>query len=88
MDLWNQKIKPTSRNMFRNKFSKILVFLFFLPLSLMAESGTDFLRNIGKIYSVVVVITIVFIGIIACLIILERRISKLEKSKSNEIKTG
>lgn len=88
MDLWNQKIKPTSQDMFRNKFSKIFVLIFFLPFSLMAESGNDFLRNIGKIYSVVAVIAIVFIGIICCLILLERRISKLEKSKSNEFKTG
>jgi len=84
MDLWNQKIKSTSRNMFIIKFSKIIIFLFFLPLTLMAGTTTDFLRSIGKIYSVVAVIVILFLGIVACLIMLERRISKLEKSKSNE----
>jgi hypothetical protein len=51
----------------------------------MAESGTDFLRNIGKIYSVVAVIAILFIGIVSCLVLLERRISKLEK---NQIKSN
>ena len=84
MHLWNEKIKSTSQNMLKHKINNIFVLLFLFPLSLMASSGEDFLRNIGKIYAVVAVIVLLFLGIVASLALLERRISKLEKSKSNE----
>ncbi len=48
-----------------------------------AQSGNaDFVRSIGKIYVVVAVIVLIFIGIIAFLIYLERKLTKLE----NQIK--
>lgn len=51
--------------------------------SISAQSGNaDFARSIGKIYVVVAVIVLIFIGIIAFLIYLERKLTKLE----NQIK--
>lgn len=44
----------------------------------------DFLRSTGKIYSVVLVILIIFIGIIAYLYRLDNKLTKLE----NHIKNG
>jgi len=61
-----------------------LALLVFLPNFVLAESATDFLRSTGKIYSVVLVIVLLFLGIVLLLIRLERRISKLEKSNLNE----
>ncbi len=46
------------------------------------SGGTDFMRNIGMIYVVIGVIIIIFIGIIAFLINLDRKLTKLE----NQIK--
>ncbi len=42
-----------------------------------AES-TDFMRSIGKIYVVVAVIVIVFLGIVVFLVRLDRKLTKLE----------
>lgn len=70
-----------------NRYFKIrtVVFLWgvLIPLILNSES-LDFMRNLGKIYVVYSVITIIFIGIILFLIRLERKISKIEKSLNNE----
>ncbi|HMS51576.1 MAG: hypothetical protein IT272_08155 [Chitinophagales bacterium] len=43
----------------------------------------DFFYSSGKIYVVIGVIAIIFIGIVLFLIWLERRIAKLEKEQSN-----
>lgn len=66
-------------NIIKSLFSFAL--LIFSPLRGMAQEALnqDFLRNIGKIYVVVAVIVIIFIGIILFLVILERRIHKIEK---------
>jgi hypothetical protein len=40
--------------------------------------NVDFLRSIGKIYVVVAVLVAIFLGIVIFLILLERKISKLE----------
>ncbi len=55
------------------------LFLLFLSKINAQTEGGDFMRNIGQIYVVVGVIFIIFIGIIAFLISLDRKISKLEK---------
>ena len=39
----------------------------------------EFLRSSGKIYVVVTVLSIIFIGIVAYLVLLDKKISKLEK---------
>jgi uncharacterized membrane protein len=43
------------------------------------STQVDYLESTGKIYVVVAVIAIIFIGIIALLISLERRVAKMEK---------
>ena len=45
---------------------------------------TDFLSNNGKIYVVVAILSVVFLGIILFLIYLERRINKIEIQINNE----
>ncbi len=60
------------------------VFLWlFLPVILLAQNGeSDFMRSVGKIYVVVAVVVMIFIGLIIFLIYLDRRLTKLE----NQIK--
>lgn len=65
-----------------------LFFLFFLLLSTSYVFGegkvVDFLRSTGKIYSVVAVIVVVFLGLAAALWRIDRKISKLEKQIKDE----
>jgi glycerol uptake facilitator-like aquaporin len=67
--------------------ASILLFLFLVAGSLAASAQTagpemaDTLRSNGKIYVVVLVLATIFGGIIAFLIRLDRKISKLEKNK-------
>ncbi|MEM6700614.1 MAG: CcmD family protein [Bacteroidota bacterium] len=61
------------------KVSSILALLFTTALTLQAQTDNpDFFRSIGKIYVVVAVIVVVFIGIIIFLIYLDRKLTKLE----------
>ena len=56
-----------------------IISLLFSITSLMAQDQEpDFLRSIGKIYVVVLVIVAIFIGIVLFLIYLDRRLTKLE----------
>ena len=51
----------------------------FNPNILMAQSeNPDFLRSIGKIYVVVLVIAVIFLALVSFLIYLDRRLTKLE----------
>lgn len=56
-------------------------------LSLQAQSQmpqvemADTLRANGKIYVVVVILAVIFIGIIGYLIVIDRKLSKLEKEE-------
>jgi predicted permease len=60
----------------------IIVSLLLFSTFLKAQNdGGDFMRNTGSIYVVVGVILIIFIGIIAFLINLDKKISKLEKEE-------
>ncbi len=65
-----------------------LIITLFLAFTnhLKAQTGSgDFMRNIGMIYVVIGVIIIIFIGIIAFLINLDRKLTKLENQiKENE----
>ncbi|GAB5551273.1 MAG: hypothetical protein Sapg2KO_08640 [Saprospiraceae bacterium] len=47
-----------------------------------AQAGEDFMRSTGKIYVVVAVIVAIFIGIVAFLMYLDKKLTKLE----NQIK--
>jgi len=52
--------------------------------TMLANSDTDFLRSTGKIYTVVAVLGLIFLGIVFFLIYLERKVSKIEKEIGNE----
>ncbi|MEM0992671.1 MAG: CcmD family protein [Bacteroidota bacterium] len=61
------------------KVSLLTALLFVTATSIFAQTDSpDFMRSIGKIYVVVAVIVVVFIGIIAFLIYLDRKLTKLE----------
>ncbi|MBK6622702.1 MAG: CcmD family protein [Saprospirales bacterium] len=50
-----------------------------------ASQGDDFMRSMGKMYVVVAAIAIVFVGIVAFLIYLDRKLTKLEnQTKHND----
>lgn len=62
-----------------------LVFTLFLPMLSIAQEAhpemADVMRSNGKIYVVVLVLATIFAGIIAYLVRLDRKISKLEKNQ-------
>lgn len=67
---------------------KIISFLFFVlsSISLFAQENNqvemaDQLYQSGKIYVVVGVLAIIFIGIVSYLVIIDRKLNKLEKEK-------
>ena len=72
----------------KNKQFLLSVLLVILSINLLlAESGSiDFLRSTGKIYSVVAVIAVIFLGIVWYLFRLDKKITKLEKEIYNEEK--
>jgi CcmD family protein len=47
-------------------------------------SSIDFLRSTGKIYTVVIVIAVIFIGIVIYLYRLDHKLTKLENQIKNE----
>jgi len=50
-----------------------------------AQGGSaDFLRSTGKIYTVVIVIAVIFIGIVIYLYRLDHKLTKLENQIKNE----
>ena len=68
----------------KNYFLFIFSILFFIPTIGFADSDAiDFLRNSGKIYSVFAVIMILFLGIMAYLIRLDKKIKQLEKKQKD-----
>ena len=75
-----------------NKFLKRITALTSLLLpsaSLFAQANppiemADELYQSGKIYVVVVVVALIFIGIVGYLILLDRKISRLEKEVKNK----
>jgi len=70
------------------KYKLVLTILCFLTLSspsLYAEStAVDFLRSTGKIYSVVAVIVLIFLGIVAYLFRLDKKLTRLENQIKDE----
>lgn len=49
-----------------------------------AQGSMDFMRSIGKIYVVVAVLVIIFLGFVYYLISIDKRLKKLEKQQTNE----
>jgi len=65
-------------------FSLLFVFLTTILTSAHAQvESVDFMRSIGKIYAVVAVIVLIFIGILLFLIYLERKVSRIENQLNN-----
>ncbi len=68
---------------FKHLLSLSLLFLSDLLFAQGAEMA-DGLRSSGKIYVVVLVMSIIFVGVAVYLFLLDRRISKLEKQRKEE----
>ena len=66
-----------------NKLTFILIFLCSLAVSLAANAQqpemADTMRSEGKIYVVVAILLIIFAGIITYLVMLDRKVSRIEK---------
>ena len=64
--------------------NRLILITIFLMLTTVASAQTemaDTMRSNGKIYVVVTVLATIFAGIFAYLVMLDHRISKLEKNK-------
>jgi CcmD family protein len=59
--------------------------LLVLPFSLLLaqQADTDFMRSMGKMYVVVAVILVIFLGIVVYLVYLDRKLTKLEDQIKN-----
>lgn len=66
-----------------NKFIRLIfqLILFSLPVSAIAQpvEMADTMRSEGKIYVVVAILLVIFVGLIAYLIMLDRKITQIEK---------
>ena len=60
-----------------------ILFLALMPLLSLAQEVemADTMRSNGKIYVVVGVIAIIFVGLLVYMVMLDRRLSKLEKEE-------
>jgi len=63
------------------KIIRLVICLLILPqmLSAQAVEMADTMRSEGKIYVVVAILLLIFAGLITYLILLDRKISKIEK---------
>ena len=66
------------------KRTLMCVFFQFLSFSIMAQDEENLLRSSGKIYVVVSVLVTIFLGIIIYLIMLDKKITRLEDHKKRE----
>jgi CcmD family protein len=66
-----------------NKFIRLIFqfILFSLPVSAIAQpvEMADTMRSEGKIYVVVAILMVIFVGLIGYLILLDRKITQIEK---------
>jgi hypothetical protein len=73
-----------NRSIILNKYLLILVSILISISSLFANNDSgDYMSNIGKIYVVIAVIVVIFLGIFAFLLIIEKRLKKLENQNPN-----
>jgi len=61
-----------------------LLFFVFSFTQIQAQSGEDFIRSTGKIYAVVAVVLVLFLGIVLYLFRLDKKIKHLENHYNNE----
>lgn len=72
------------KQMYKICIAFILIFTLNIQ-SLQAQTNTmDFLRSTGKIYTVIVVIVVLFIGIVVFLKSIDNKLTKLENLIKNE----
>ncbi len=63
----------------------ILLFIFFIQLAqAQQETPPDFMRSVGKIYVVAGVTLIILLTLLVYIVIIDRRISRIEKRHKNE----
>lgn len=58
--------------------------MLWLSIASAQGSSLDFLRSTGKIYAVVTVIAVIFVGIVIFLFRLDNKLTKLENQIKNE----
>ena len=82
------KIEKRKNKGKRNRYLKnllVIVFLFVLQIAYaQADPSTDFMRSIGKIYVVAGVTLIILVTLFIYMIIIDRKISRLEKRQKHE----
>ncbi|UIR55309.1 CcmD family protein [Sphingobacterium sp. SRCM116780] len=69
------------------KLSLSIAFILMTTLNIFAQSDVDMatgLRSSGKIYVVVLVMLVLFLGVAGYLFILDRKITKLEKKQEQK----
>ena len=69
------------------KIKGVLIFLFIFSIQLVQaqqETPPDFMRSTGKIYVVAGVTLIILLTLLVYIVIIDRRISRLEKRQKNE----
>ena len=67
-----------------NKYLLLLLSIVISITNLSANNDSgDYMSNIGKIYVVIAVIVVIFLGIFAFLLIIEKRLKKLENQNPN-----
>lgn len=68
--------------------NRIFLFILFISSFYQAtaqtNAPTDFMRSNGKIYVVIAVVVVIVAGLLVYLISLDRKITKIEKTKSKE----
>ena len=69
--------------MIKRTLTTILLLLLSTGFAMAETEMADAMRGNGKIYVVVVVLATIFAGIFAYLVLLDRKISKLEKENNN-----
>ncbi len=82
LELYLAHLKNGFRSFYKMRISRVLsvIMLVFTTQLLWGQSQTlDYYRNSGKIYVVVAVIVLSFLGIVLFLINLDRRMRKMEK---------
>jgi hypothetical protein len=69
------------------KVYRFLTIILFMAISLpgaLAQGNRDFMRETGKIYVVVGVILLIFLGLVTYLVRIERKLTKLEHQLKDE----
>lgn len=61
----------------------VITLLMMIPLIIIGQESADFLRSTGKIYSVVLAVVILFLGVVLYVWRLDIKLSKMEDEFQN-----